>query len=139
MLTLILIFMLFGFVTIPVMVKMDKKFKEKAFKEEKRVTITPFIIWMILISILASFVIGFPVVQRNIAIKDAQSVANYEQKDIFYDENKDIYFTIETDNWNLFKIINKTIVDDNIAIDIINKNSQYNELGKELSDFFGVE
>ena len=112
MLTLIFIFMLFGFVTIPVMVKMDKKFREKAFKENKRVSVTPFIIWMISISILASFVIGFPVVQRNIAIKDAQSVANYEQKDIFYNESENIYFTVETNNWNLFEIIDKTIIDE---------------------------
>lgn len=139
MLTLILIFMLFGFVTIPFMVKIDRKFKEKAMKENKKVAVTPFIVWMVVMVILSSFVIGVPVVQKNSAIGDAQSMATFEQRDVYYDEKNDIYFTVETNDWKVFPVVSKCVVEKEIALDVINKYSEYNKLDKELSEFFGVE
>ena len=139
MLTLILIFMLFGFVTIPFMVKIDRKFKEKAMKENKKVAVTPFIIWMVAMVILSSFVIGIPIVQKNSAIGNAQSVATFEQRDIYYDEVNDIYFTVETNDWEVFPVVSKYEIEKETALDVINKYSEYNKLDKELSEFFGVE
>lgn len=139
MLTLILIFMLFGFVTIPFMVKIDRKFKKKAIKENKKVAVTPFIVWMIVMVILSSFVIGVPIVQKNSAIGDAQSMATFEQRDVYYDEKNDIYFTVETNDWKVFPVVSKCVVEKEIALDVINKYSEYNKLDKELSEFFGVE
>ena len=58
---------------------------------------------------------------------------------VHYDEVNDIYFTVETNDWEVFPVVSKYEIEKETALDVINKYSEYNKLDKELSEFFGVE
>lgn len=136
MITLILIFMVFGFFTIPLMVKFDVRYKQKMQQENKQPKVTPFLIWVAICAILATIVLGVPIVQKNVAIGDAQVIATFDQEKLYYDEETDIYFTTETRDWSVAPIVVRDIVDRETALDIITKSKQYEQLKEDLTKFY---
>ena len=136
MITLILIFMVFGFFTIPLMVKFDVRYKQKMQQENKQPKVTPFLIWVAICAILATIVLGVPIVQQNVAIGDAQVIATFDQEKLYYDEETDVYFTTETRDWSVAPIVVRNIVDRETALDIITKSKQYEQLKEDLTKFY---
>lgn len=136
MITLILIFMVFGFLTIPLMVKFDVRYKQKMQQENKQPKVTPFLIWVAICAILATIVLGVPIVQKNVAIGDAQVIATFDQEKLYYDEETDVYFTTETRDWSVAPIVVRNIVDRETALDIITKSKQYEQLKEDLTKFY---
>lgn len=136
MITLILIFMVFGFFTIPLMVKFDVRYKQKMQQENKQPKVTPFLIWVAICAILATIVLGVPIVQKNVAIGDAQVIATFDQEKLYYDEETDVYFTTETRDWSVAPIVVRNIVDRETALDIITKSKQYEQLKEDLTKFY---
>ena len=136
MITLILIFMVFGFITIPFMVKFDVRYKQKMQQENKQPKVTPFLIWVAICAILATIVLGVPIVQQNIAIGDAQVIATFDQEKLYYDEETDVYFTTETRDWSVTPVVVRNVVDRETALDIITKSKQYEQLKEDLTKFY---
>lgn len=136
MITLILIFMVFGFLTIPLMVKFDVRYKQKMQCENKQPKVTPFLIWVAICAILATIVLGVPIVQKNIAIGDAQVIATFDQEKLYYDEETDVYFTTETQDWSVAPVVVRNVVDKETALDIITKSKQYEQLKEDLTKFY---
>jgi len=136
MITLILIFMVFGFFTIPLMVKFDVRYKQKMQHENKQPKVTPFLIWVAICTILATIVLGVPIVQKNVAIGDAQVIATFDQEKLYYDEETDVYFTTETQDWSVAPVVVRNVVDKEIALDIITKSKQYEQLKEDLTKFY---
>ena len=136
MITLILIFMVFGFVSIPFMVKFDVRYKQKMQQENKQPKVTPFLIWVAICAILATIVLGVPIVQQNVAIGDAQVIATFDQEKLYYDEEIDIYFTTETRDWGVAPVVVRNVVDKETALDIITKSKQYEQLKEDLTKFY---
>ena len=136
MITLILIFMVFGFVSIPFMVKFDVRYKQKMQQENKQPKVTPFLIWVAICAILATIVLGVPIVQQNVAIGDAQVIATFDQEKLYYDEEIDVYFTTETRDWGVAPVVVRNVVDKETALDIITKSKQYEQLKEDLTKFY---
>lgn len=136
MITLILIFMVFGFFTIPLMVKFDVRYKQKMQHKNKQPKVTPFLIWVAICAILATIVLGVPIVQQNVAIGDAQVIATFDQEKLYYDEKIGVYFTTETQDWSVAPIVVRNIVDKETALDIITKSKQYEQLKEDLTKFY---
>lgn len=136
MATLILAFMMIGFVTIPIMTKLDMNYKEKIVKNEKRSKLSPLIIWIIIMAIIGSVVIGLPIVHKNIAIGDGVVVSTFDRHDLYYEESTDTYFIVQTEDWNVAPIVVRKPIDNNKALEIIGQTTQFNELNDILTNFY---
>lgn len=136
MITLILIFMVFGFISIPFMVKFDTRYKQKMQQENKQPRVTPFLIWVAICAILATIVLGIPIIQQNVAIGDAQVIVTFDQEELYYDEETDVYFTTETRDWQVAPVVIRNVVEKETALDIIAKSKQYEQLKEDLTKFY---
>lgn len=95
-----------------------------------------FLIWVAICAILATIVLGVPIVQQNVAIGDAQVIATFDQEKLYYDEETDVYFITETQDWSVAPVVVRNVVDKETALDIITKSKQYEQLKEDLTKFY---
>ena len=63
------------------------------------------VIAVILLSALGFGMIGVPTyIQKTDVIGDAELVERFEDADLYYEPNNDLYFAVETNKWNPFEL-----------------------------------
>lgn len=79
-------------------------------------------IWkeVILVSLLSVLAIGLLFIptylQKNEAVGNAELKAQFSDADLYYDTDNEVYFAVETNNWNPFKMYEKVEVSQEIAV-----------------------
>ena len=57
--------------------------------------------------------------QKQEVIGDASLVQRFEDADLYYDENTDMYFGVEVDRWNLFEMYKRVEIPQALALEKI--------------------
>lgn len=81
--------------------------------------------------ILAVLLVGFAVImlfvpthiQKTDVVGDAVLVERFEDASLYLDETNDIYFAVETDKWNPFKMYTRVEIPRELAIEKLNETT----------------
>ena len=132
MVILFAIFVLICVPTLYISTYLDDKKGAKTGKKTSRC----FYAWIILVVIATSFLAGIPIVQNSQAIGKAEEVATFQDARLFYDAEKNEYFTVTLNNWDIVNIIEKRNVDNDTAIKVLNDIEQAKALTAQTQKFY---
>lgn len=105
MITSILLFIIVSFITVPITIKYQKKYPDKS--------VNIFGIFLITILVIGIIVMILPsAISNNIITDDCITVHSYANiGKLYYDPCNNEYFIADCNNWNIFNMWSKIIID----------------------------
>lgn len=96
-------------------------------------------IWFVAMVILSLIVLAIPISQKAIATYNCTEIAQFDNGQLYKENNAENFFFIKTNDWNPIKIIAKTDVDTEYAKEIIQQLEELERLKEGLKTFHQVE
>ena len=97
------------------------------------------VVYFVAMIILSLIVLAIPISQKAIATYNCIEIAQFENGQLYKENNAENFFFIKTNDWNPIKIIAKTDVDTEYAKEIIQQLEELERLKEGLKTFHQME